>query len=130
MDPVKKTRFISTAGCTLAGLLGVTILWNGDPGFSWWNVFFTGLGALAAISLYGMIRFRYWGLVLGNLLALAVFGFSLYAVHFAWTFWLFKEPAISDRILAIVHPRISMLYAGPLIWFLYFRRESVRCQFR
>lgn len=114
------------SGCGLAFLLGATGLWQMDSGFSWWNVFFGATAVLSLISLAGILRFRYWGMVLANVVAAAILIFGIYAAHFAWTFWLFQEPTLTDRFLALLRPQIFSLYTLPCLWFLHFRKESVR----
>ena len=94
-----------------------------------WRIGGIALLAATTAAAYGMLQRRRWGLGLSGLVALAILGVGVYAVRFAWTFWLFEEPATADRIRAILRPQILLLVALPVAWLLGIRRPGVRQQF-
>ena len=51
------------------------------------------------------------------------FGLGVYLIHFSWTFWIFHEPTLKERVLNILHPRVSVLVIFPVVWALYFRKK-------
>jgi hypothetical protein len=36
--------------------------------------------------------------------------------HFAWTFWLFQEPTMAERIHAVLRPQVSLFVVVPILW--------------
>jgi hypothetical protein len=83
----------------------------------------------AGASVRGMWRFRRWALRLSWALAAAAFAVGCYWAHFAWTFWLFQEPTVWDRVRAVLNPLILLWLGGPLAWLVYFTRPAVTARF-
>lgn len=84
-----------------------------------------GVGA----GVWGMWRLRRWALRLSWALAAAAFAVGCYWVHFAWTFWLFQEPTIWDRVRAVLNPLILLWLGAPTAWLVYFTRPMVTARF-
>ncbi len=82
------------------------------------------------VSSFGLWRMRTWALKLSWVLAVAAFAFGCYITHFRWTFWLFQEPTLLDRILAVLDPRASFYLAVPILWLAYSVRTQVRNSFK
>ncbi|HTL48203.1 MAG TPA: hypothetical protein VL688_09135 [Verrucomicrobiae bacterium] len=125
MTEQKITRLAVVAGAGAAFLFAGWGI-SQDEGLSWWNASFAAYLILIPWTAFGMLKFRYRSMVIGNFLTAGLLAFGVYAAHFAWSFWLFKEPTVTDRILALFRPQVFCLVAGPVIWFLYFSRRSVR----
>ena len=92
------------------------------------------LGGMAALigvgtSVWGMWRFRRWALRVSWLLATAAFALGCYWAHFAWTFWLFQDPTLWDRVRAVLNPLILLWLGGPVAWLVYFTRRYVTGRF-
>ncbi|MFZ5802027.1 MAG: hypothetical protein ACOY3K_02795 [Candidatus Omnitrophota bacterium] len=80
---------------------------------------------LLALAVAGMWQGRAVAKNLGRALALGAFGFGCWMAHFAWTFWIFKEPSLADRVLAVLHPRVLLFLVLPAAWLVWsFRRKS------
>ena len=92
-----------------------------------------GLAALTGIAAsgWGMWRFRRWGLWLSWGLAAAALILGCYWAHFAWTFWLFKEPTMWERVGAVaLNPLILLWLGAPAAWLIYFTRPKIVARFR
>ena len=92
------------------------------------------LGGMAALigvgtSVWGMWRFRRWALCLSWMLAAVAFAVGCYWAHFAWTFWLFTEPTVWDRVRAELNPIILLWWITPAAWLWYFTRPHVADRF-
>ncbi len=83
-----------------------------------------------AACLWGLWRLRRWALNLSFVLLLLAFGWGVYFVHFVWTFWIFQEPTVKDRILNALNPQVSVFIIFPLLWAFYFSRSAAREQFQ
>ena len=88
-------------------------------------LFLIGVGA----SVWGLWRLRRWALRLSWALAAAAFAVGCYWAHFAWTFWLFQEPTIWDRVRAVLNPLILLWLGAPAAWLWYFTRPYVADRF-
>ncbi|HOW58864.1 MAG TPA: hypothetical protein PLO78_03960 [Candidatus Omnitrophota bacterium] len=113
----------------LAGIIWLLMLMIQDRALSWI------LGAcvfcvLLIASLAGMWQSKKWALRLSWFLATIVFGLGCYIAQFAWTFWLFQEPTLMDRIRSVLHPGVSLYLIIPLLWFSFTLRAAFRSQFR
>lgn len=98
---------------------------------AWVWIFGTCVYLLLLIaSCAGMWKSKKWALYLSWFLASVAFGFGCYMAHFAWTFWLFKEPTLMERIRAVLHPSVSSYLAIPLLWFLFTLRHRFRSAFK
>lgn len=126
-----KTRlWIATGGALALAGCG-RLLWLMIDDRSWVWVLGTGVYAAALVStIVGMWQGKRGALRLSRILALVMFGFGCYAVNFAWTFWLFQEPTLAERIQAVAHPQISAYVAGPVVWVLLSLLPRVREQFK
>ena len=82
------------------------------------------------VSGFGLWRMRAWALKLSWVLSAAAVVFGCYIMHFRWTFWLFQQPTLSDKILAVLDPRSSLYLAVPILWLLYSVRAQVRNSFK
>ncbi len=82
------------------------------------------------VSGFGLWRQRAWALKLSWVLAVSAFGFGCYIAHFRWTFWLFQQPTLKDKILAVLDPRASLYIVVPALWLLYSTRAQVRNSFK
>ncbi len=93
------------------------------------------LGGLAAligivVSGWGMWRFRRWALWMSRTLAAAALALGLYWAQFAWTFWLFEEPTLWERVRAVaLNPFIVLWVAAPAAWLICFTRKDVTHRF-
>ena len=82
------------------------------------------------VALIGMWQEKGNALLLSRILAVLMFGFGCWAANFAWTFWLFQEPTLKERVLAVANPRISAYLIGPVVWFLLSFLPKVREPFK
>lgn len=117
-------RMLMIAGGLLAGY-GTIVLMVGIREPEW---VLGGLAALAGVgaSGWGMWRFRQWALWLSWALAVAALALGGYWAHFAWTFWLFKEPTLWDRVSAVLlNPFILLWLGAPVAWLAYFTRRGI-----
>ena len=108
----------------MIGLSGILAFW-GFGGILWYQVEDRAVPeilltapclAAAVISFFGLWHLKRWALVLSRFVAVAAMGFGGYLVHFAWTFWIFQTPTLTDRILAVLRPQVSLLLIMPLLW--------------
>lgn len=108
----------------------VSILWYAIPDGDWAAIAVTALFLIGSLgSVYGMWRYQRWALVLSRVLAGAAFLFGCYVAHFAWTFWLFQEPTLRDRIFAVLRPQISLFLVGPILWMILSVLPNVKEKF-
>ena len=120
-------RFLIAAGGAL-GAYAAVVLMVGIREPAWvlgGMLALTGVGA----SVWGMWRFQRWALCLSWALAAAAFAVGCYWAHFAWTFWLFQDPTLWDRIRAVLNPLILLWLGGPVAWLVYFTRRHVTGRF-
>jgi hypothetical protein len=128
---MKKTRIMIVIGGGLALWACGRLFWLMIDDQSWgW-----GLGTALYLALLAVMLVRMWkgqarAMLLSRVLAGIMFGFGCWAANFAWTFWIFKEPTLMDRILAVAHPQISVYLIGPAIWFHLSYLPIVREQFK
>jgi hypothetical protein len=121
-------RMLMVAGGVLASY-GTIVLMVGIREPEW---VLGGLVALAGVgaSGWGMWRFRRWALQLSWALAVAALAVGCYWAHFAWTFWLFTEPTLWDRVRAVaLNPLIVLWLGAPLAWLAYFTRSRIASWF-
>jgi hypothetical protein len=124
-----KAIILSAVAFGLLGSGSVAYLSLQDQDFVWGApaVLFV-IGVLAAG--HGLWRFRAWALKLSWALAGLALAFGIYIAHFRWTFWLFQDPNLWDRILSVLDPRGSLYVIIPLAWVFYSRQRFVRSQFK
>ncbi len=128
---MKKTKIMIAIGGALALVACGRLLWLMIADQSWgWTAGSVLYAGLLIVALIGMWQGKKGAFLLSRLLAVIMFGFGCWAAHFAWTFWLFEEPTLVDRVLAVAHPQISIYLAGPLVWFLASSLPRVRQRFK
>ncbi|MBI4115490.1 MAG: hypothetical protein HY447_02835 [Candidatus Omnitrophica bacterium] len=93
---------------------------------SWWTLLDAAIFIALVTCVWGFWKSRPWAIPLSLVLALAGFGFGCYLAYFVWTFWLFEEPTLLDRIKNVLHPRVSVFLVFPVIWMIYFTRRALR----
>ncbi|OGX07047.1 MAG: hypothetical protein A2Z88_03065 [Omnitrophica WOR_2 bacterium GWA2_47_8] len=85
---------------------------------------------LFPICLWGLKSQKRWALRLSFLLAAQALALGITLVHFVWTFWIFEEPTLWERILSALHPRVSIFIIFPVVWFLFFAKKENREAFK
>ena len=83
----------------------------------------------AILCAWGMWHMRRWALRLSLCIAIAIFVVGCFGAHFAWGFWLFKEPRLGERIMALLDPQISLTVILPILWLFYFTQQRVKVLF-
>jgi len=126
-DQTRRFKLVTTLGGAL-GAYGAMVLMVGIREPAW---VLGGMAALIGIgtSVWGMWRFRRWALRLSWILAAAALLIGCYWAHFAWTFWLFQEPTLWDRVRAVFNPPILLWLGGPAAWLSYCTRRHVTSRF-
>ncbi len=85
---------------------------------------------IAMISCFvGLWKSKRWALWLSWGLAVAAFVWGCYLIHFVWTFWLFSSPTLAERIVQVLHLRVSVFVIFPAAWLIYFTRAKIRAIF-
>lgn len=127
MGRTRRLKLVTTAGGA-AGAYAAIVLMVGIREPVW---VLGGMAALIGVgtSVWGMWRFHRWALRVSWLLAAAAFAVGCYWAHFAWTFWLFQDPTLWDRIRAVLNPLILLWLGGPLAWLAFFIRRDVIARF-
>ena len=127
--PQKIYGLIATAA--LFGIYLLYCLWmmaNEKPIL--WSIVF-GLETLVfAACLWGLKHLKYWALFLSRVLMLAALGLGIYLVRFVWTFWIFEQPTVMDRIMNALNPRVSIFVIFPVFWFVFFSRPRNNSLFK
>lgn len=123
----RQLKLVTTLGGAL-GAYGAMVLMVGIREPAW---VLGGMAALIGIgmSVWGMWRFRRWALRLSWMLAAAALLVGCYWALFAWTFWLFQEPTLWDRVRAVFNPLILLWLGGPAAWLWYFTRPHIVARF-
>ena len=125
-----KTRILIVIAGTAALAACGRLLWLMIEDGSWGWSLGAGVYTVFLITiLIGMWQGKSGAFRLSRILALIMFGFGCWAAHFAWTFWLFQEPTLADRVFAVANPRISVYLAGPVIWLFLSCLSGVRAKF-
>lgn len=116
---LSKSKWLCLTGAAFGSAGGGWVLWATVSNREWLPTVlaFLFLAGLAAAA-HGLWRERMWALWLGRVLAAAAFAFGVYLVHFAWTFWLFEEPTLEDRIGAVLRPQVSIFAVIPVLWLI------------
>lgn len=123
------TRFFIVVGFLFACCCCVILVLLNDPALPWLNFFYGILFSGVICCFVGLWHAKLWAWWLGLILAVAALALGLYFLNFAWTFWIFKEPSILDRIFAVLHPRVLIFTLFPLIWIGYFIRPRIKEHF-
>jgi hypothetical protein len=124
---VKKIMFI--LGMAFAGYIGSALVEMTDRFLSLQTVLDAAIFIAVFICFAGLWRSRRWALWLSWGLAAAALALGGYLVHFSWTFWIFETPTLMERILSVLHPRVSVLVIFPVAWLIYFTRPKIRALF-
>ncbi|MBF0254813.1 MAG: hypothetical protein HQL11_06810 [Candidatus Omnitrophica bacterium] len=129
MATMRVLRLGLVLGLGLLLALCLTLIFGTDGEIPW---VLGGVGGLvlAAPTAWGMIRMKRWSLVVSYGLAAAVLVLGCYAARFAWTFWIFREPSLGDRIRSVMEIRTLFLLLAPSLWLAYFLRPAVRRNFK
>lgn len=123
-------KIIFLLGAAFSAYLFYALVSIHDRLLSWWNVLNLALFIVTLLCAGGLRNRRRWAFFLSLILAVAALGFGCYIVHFVWTFWIFEKPTFLDRVLSTLHPRVSVFILFPVLWLLFFSRQSVREQFQ
>ena len=124
---MKKTMLI--LGMMFAGYLSYALIEMTDKFISLQTVFDVGIFVAIITCFVGLWKSKRWALWLGWALAGAALVWGGYLIHFVWTFWIFAAPTLTERILNVLHPRVSVFVLFPLTWLIYFTRPKVRALF-
>ncbi len=124
---MKKIMLIS--GMMFAGYLSYALVEMTDRLFSLQTALDAGILIAMVACFTGLWRSRRWALWLSWGLALAAFAWGCYLIYFVWTFWLFAAPTLTERIVNVLHPRVSVFVIFPVIWLIYFTRPKRRSLF-
>lgn len=122
-------RVLVLIGAALALIVGARMAraGNAEP---FWVIGGVATLLLTALAAWGLWRLRRWALWLSWALAAAAFTVGAFGAHFAWTFHLFEEPTLWERVSDVVlNPTVMPFLVCPLIWLAYFTRPGVRAQF-
>ncbi len=101
-----------------------------DHALPWLNFSYGILASVCALCGWGLWNQRKWAYWLSLFIALAGLGLGLYFVHFSWTFWIFKEPSLLDRLSAVLNPRIFIFMAIPAAWLVLFIKPRTKTFFQ
>ncbi len=101
-----------------------------DHALPWWNFSYGILFCVCMTCGWGLFNGKTWAYWLGLLLATAGQGLGLYFVHFAWTFWIFKQPTFLERVFAVLNPRVFLFTLVPAVWLRYFLKPTIRAHFQ
>lgn len=129
MNLSRLTRFLILVGLCFSVYVCYALVMMNDRSLAWWNFSYGALFSACFVCARGLWCSQSWGLWLSLILALACLGLGLYFVHFAWTFWIFKQPTFFERVVAVLNPRILVFVSLPAAWLCYFSRPAIRAQF-
>jgi len=124
---IKKRRFLIVAVGLLAAIESLRVIFSVFPDREWlWGIAACLYLAAVGLSAWGMWRMKQWALKLSWFVALVSFGFGVYITHFRWTFWLFKDPTLKDRILSVTvqNPDGLFLIILSIFWLICFVRPK------
>lgn len=123
-------KIIISSGIIFAAYVCYALVQMNDHALPGWNFAYGVLFSVCLLCGWGLWYGKVWALRLSYVLALAGFGLGIYFVHFAWTFWIFKQPSLADRILAVLNLRIFIFTLIPVVWGVFFTRANVRSYFQ
>lgn len=120
---------IISVGAALAAVVGVQMISNAGENETLWK--FVGVATLVATgcTAWGLWQRRSWALRLSWVLALGALILGMYGAHFAWTFWPFANPTLTDRIQSVLKPNVSLYWIASIGWLITFTRAGIRAQF-
>ena len=124
---MKKVMFV--LGMLFTGYIGYAMADMTDRFLSLQTALDIGVFGAASACFIGLWKSQRWALWLSWLLALAALVWGCYLVHFVWTFWIFTAPTLAERIVSVLHPRVSVFVIFPAVWLVYFTRPKIRTLF-
>jgi len=122
-------KIMLVLGMAFAGYMGYALVEMTDRFLSLQTAVDALIVIAGIVCFWGLWRSRRWALWLSLALALAAFVWGCYLVNFVWTFWLFNAPTLTEQILNVLHPRVSVFVVFPAAWLIYFSRPKVRALF-
>ena len=125
----KKTKVIMTLGMVFAAYAGYALVSMTDRLVSWGSLLDVVIFIAMILCFWGLCTLKRWAPLLSLVLALAALGWSFQLVRFVWTFWIFQEPTLLDRVANELHPRVSVFFLFPAFWLFYFTRPKIRAFF-
>ncbi|HRK62243.1 MAG TPA: hypothetical protein PLY88_06845 [Candidatus Omnitrophota bacterium] len=129
MSATRVDKLVVSFGAVFASYVCYVLVMMNDPAVLSWNIAYGILFAALWICVWGLLRLKKWAYILSFVFAGLGLGLGAYLAHFAWTFWIFKEPTLAEKVLAVIHPRISVFTLAPALWLGYFLKSSVRARF-
>lgn len=130
---MKPVKLINLLGVGLGLWLAVWTLYGfiGDKDVMWIVISAFYLAGVC-VAGWGLWRLKLWALWLSRLLALLSLILGIYITHFRWTFWLFKQPTLQDRIHAITLDNLlglSLIFIS-IMWLIYTFFPKIKEQHR
>lgn len=122
-------KIMLVLGIVFAGYISYALVEMTDRLVSLQTVLDTGLFIAMVTCFIGLWRFKRWALRLSWVLAAAALVWGCYLVYFVWTFRLFAAPTLMERIINVLHPRVSVFVIFPAAWLIYFIRPKIRAMF-
>lgn len=129
MNPTRMDKVVVSLGALFGSYVCYVLVMMNDPTVLLWNIAYGVLFAALWLCVWGLLRLKKWAYILSFVLAALGLGLGVYLVHFAWTFWIFKEPTLAEKVLAVIHPRISVFALAPALWLSYFLNPRIRPRF-
>ena len=124
---MKKTMFI--LGMLFAGYIGYAMVDMTDRWVSFQTILDAAVFTASIVCFVGLWKSKRWALWLSWGLAAAALVWGCYLIHFVWTFWLFSSPTLGERIMNVLHPRVSVFVVFPVLWLIFFTRPKARAFF-
>lgn len=125
----RTTKIFLGLGVAFALYMGYAMIEMTDGFWSWRSLFNAAVFIAAAVSFWGLWLAKRWGLWLSLALALGALVWGAFLLHFVWTFWIFDEPTFGEKLVSVLHPRVSIFVVFPVLWLLYFLRSRARAFF-
>ncbi len=117
---MSKSKGLSIAAGIFGGWGGGGVLWSAVSDHETTAVVVSGCYLVMLVAaVIGMWKEHGWAVWTGRTLAAMALVFGVYLAHFVWTFWIFQEPTLRDRVLAVLQPRVSFYILFPVLWLLF-----------
>jgi len=129
MNATRADKLAVSFGAVFASYVCYVLVMMNDPAVLLWNIAYGVLFVALWICVWGLLKLKKWAYYLSFAFVALGLGLGAYLLHFAWTFWLFKEPTLAEKLIAVLHPRISVFTAVPAVWLVYFFNSAVRRRF-
>ena len=130
MNLTKPIKGLILIGILFSVYVCYALVMMNDHALPWWNFTYGILFSICIICSWGLMNQKSWAYWLSLVLASAGLGLGLYFVHFAWTFWIFKQPTFLERVFAVLNLRIFIFTLVPAVWLRYFLRPTTRTYFQ